>query len=131
MGCYGEIEFLVLCAREFVIVSVVGIVPIFELARKQSLLSESGDHIRVSVRSFPLPRDHKQLIHLKMSEVEAQEVSKKRQAEEPVEAEAPAAKKAKTAMDLFREQLEYYFSIANYPTDKWMNLTAAENDGCT
>lgn len=60
-----------------------------------------------------------------------EEVSKKRSAEDPVEEMAPVAKKAKTALDQFREQLEYYFSIANYPTDKWMNLTAAENGGCT
>jgi hypothetical protein len=64
-------------------------------------------------------------------DVSSEEVSKKRAAETPVEAEAPSAKKAKTALDLFREQLEYYFGIANYPTDKWMNLTAADNGGCT
>lgn len=59
------------------------------------------------------------------------EVTKKRAAEDPVDLEAPAAKKAQTPLDQFREQLEYYFSVANYPTDKWMNLTAAENGGCT
>lgn len=64
-------------------------------------------------------------------DVATEEINKKRQAEDNIELEAPAAKKSKTALDQFREQLEYYFSIANYPTDKWMNLTAAENGGCT
>jgi hypothetical protein len=66
-------------------------------------------------------------------EVVNEEVSKKRAAPEAAEdiaESAPQTKKAKTAVDLFREQLEYYFSVANYPTDKWMNLTAAENGGC-
>ena len=67
-------------------------------------------------------------------DVTSEEVSKKRAAPETAEEiqeGATQTKKAKTALDLFREQLEYYFSIANYPTDKWMNLTAAENGGCT
>lgn len=65
-------------------------------------------------------------------EVQLPEVSKKRAAEDPVdESVAPSAKKTTTPLDQFREQLEYYFSVANYPTDKWMNLTAAENGGCT
>lgn len=63
----------------------------------------------------------------------SEEVSKKRAEPDTARDETEpenATKKAKTALDLFREQLEYYFSIANYPTDKWMNLTAAEHNGC-
>lgn len=74
-----------------------------------------------------------------MSEPIAEEVSKKRTEPDSREVEEPSAKRAKTAdetpkpvksvEDQLREQLEYYFGEANYPTDKWMNITASENGG--
>lgn len=64
--------------------------------------------------------------------------SKKRSEEhlDPDTSTQPSKRTKSTEIDddifnQLKEQIEFYFGEANYPTDKWMNLTAAEHEGCT